>query len=440
MDAAAVAAGLRGLSWEQIEELFVGQARRIEELERRLRLYENPHTPPSLERRKARRVALEPQKRGAPVGHAGATRVAPEPTSRVEVRDETCAACRSNELESLVVESRRITDLGPVLEPETVQFDVTEHRCKKCGTTWKAKHPDLPRVGSFGVRTLVYATMLRHHMRGPIRRVQDHLRHHVGIELSTKGVFDVLGRVEDTCKTEYEKLVAKMQAAPWLHVDETSHKIDGEKVWMWVFRTPTNDALLVIRPSRGKGVVDEILGKESQQTLIVDGWTAYSNHPRQRCWAHLLRIIDEDKDRSPHAAALSNRVHAIYDDLAAFIAEEHSAAERQTKYTDFENRVWQTFLDNVDHEDLDDKLTYLQNGRGDWARCVLHPGMPATNNPAEQALREHVMRRRLFQTFRSNEGAQRYQYAASVLDSWRLQGKDPFEELEALLRRDLCLT
>ena len=446
MDAAAVAAGLRGLSWEKIEDLVLrlvaenaGLAAENAALQRRLRLYENPHTPPNLERRKPRPAVVEPQKRGAPVGHVGATRVAPEPTRRVVVRDETCAACLSKDLESLAVESRRITDLGPVLEPETVQFDVTEHRCKKCGTTWNAKHPDLPRVGNFGVRTLVYASMLRHHMRGPIRRVQDHLLHHVGIELSTKGVYDILGRVEDTCKTEYEKLVAKMRSAPWLHVDETSHKIDGDKVWMWVFRTPTNDVLLVIRPSRGKGVVEEILGENSQQTLIVDGWSAYQNHPRQRCWAHLLRIVDEDKDRSPHAAALSQRVHAIYDELAAFIGQEHSSAERETKYTAIENRVWQTFLDNVEHEGLDDKLTYIQNGRGDWARCVLHPGMPATNNPAEQALREHVIRRRLFQTFRSETGAERYQHAASLLDTWRLQGRDPFQELEALLRRDLCL-
>jgi DNA-directed RNA polymerase specialized sigma24 family protein len=54
---------------------------------------------------------------------------------------------------------------------------------------------------------------------------------------------------------------------------------------------------------------------------------------------------------------------------------------------------------------------------------------------AEQALREHVVRRRLFQTFRSEAGAERYQYAASLLDTWRLQGKDPFAELEKVLRR-----
>lgn len=433
------AGGLRQFSWAEVERAMLALVHENEELRRRLRLYENPHTPPSLERRRKPAPVSEPKKRGAPVGHAGATRVAPEATRRVAVRDEVCVSCQTKEIESLAVKTRLITDLGPVLQPETVLFEVTEQRCKKCGTTWTAKHPDLPRVGSFGVRTLTYATMLRHHMRGPIRRVEDYLKHHHGIELSTKGVHDILGRVEDACKVEYEKLLLKIRAAPWVHVDETSHKIEGDKVWMWVFRTPNSHSLLVIRPERSKKVVDEILGENPSQVVIVDGWSAYSGRIRQRCWAHLLRIVDENKDESPHAAQLSRSVHTIYDDLAAYIAGTHSQAERQAKYTELEARLWKIFLDNIENPDLDAKLTYIQNGRDDWARCVLHPGMPATNNPAEQALREHVMRRRMFQTFRSETGAQRYQYAASLLDTWRLQGRDPFQELEKLLRRDLCL-
>jgi hypothetical protein len=67
-----------------------------------------------------------------------------------------------------------------------------------------------------------------------------------------------------------------------------------------------------------------------------------------------------------------------------------------------------------------------------------HPGMPATNNPAEQDLREHVVRRIQFPTFRSETGAERCQYAARLLDTWRMQGKDPFAELEAAPRRASC--
>lgn len=440
MDRDAIQAGkLRTLPWGKIESLVLEQLSRIVDLERRLRLYENPHTPPSLERRKRVKRTDEPKKRGAPVGHAGATRVAPEPVRIVEVREELCRDCKSKAIRDEGVEKRVITDVGLLLEPETVQFQLTQHACTNCGRKWVARHPDCPQVGAFGVRALVLVTMLRHHLRGPIRRVRDHLLNGHKLELSVKGVHDLLGRVEDTCRDEYDKLLGKIRAAPWVHVDETSHKIEGEKVWMWVFRTPKSDCLLVIRPHRDKDVVDEILGENPDQVIVVDGWSAYNGRRRQRCWAHLLRIVDEDRDAFPAARALSDAVHAKYAELVAFHDRKHSMAERQAKHEAMENEIHQLMLDSIGDERLDAKLTYIRGGRGEWTTCLLYPGMPATNNAAEQALREHVVRRKLFQTFRSESGAERYQYVASLLDTWRLQGLDPFAQLEAVLRQKLCL-
>lgn len=433
------AGGLRSWSWEKIEELVLAQQQRIAELEQRLRQYENPHTPPSLERRRDhRRPPSGGKKRGAPVGHAGATRPVPEVSRSVVVQDEVCASCQSQDVATLGVEKRVITDLGPVLQPESTEYLLTQHECKRCGRAWTAKHPDCPKVGVFGIRTLVFASMLRHHLRGPIRRVQDYLRNHHALDLSTKGVYDLLARSEHACKAEYDETVKRVRASAWVHVDETGHKIKGEKVWLWVFRSKENDVLVVIRPSRGKDVVEEILGSNPGQVIIVDGAKAYNGRRKQRCWAHLLRIVDEGKDSSVHALQLSQQVHALYQELVAFHAEEHSLPERQAKKIDLERRLLDAALDLCHHEDLDPKVNYIQLARDEWATCLLYPGMPATNNPAEQAIREHVVRRKLFQTFQSDAGAQGYQYMASLLDGWRLRGKNPFDELEIVLRRQLC--
>lgn len=441
MDLDAVKAGnLRTLSWEAVEDLVIALQAENDDLRRRLRLYENPHTPPSLERRKrAKPRPGEAKKRGAPIGHIGATRATPEPVRVVEARDEVCIDCHAKDILDAGVEERNITEVDAALQPEATAFRLTKHECKKCGKSWTSSHPECPRIGAFGPRALTLVAMLRYHLRGPLRRVRDHLEHGHKLVLSAKGVYDLLARVEDACRDEYGKLLARIRAARWVHVDETSHKIEGKKVWMWIFRTPNNDSLLVIRPSRGANVVDEVLGENPGQVVIVDGWSAYANRVRQRCWAHLLRIVDENKDASPQAAALSRSVHDLYRELVKFHADEHSMAERRAKHDEMEEAIQQLVLDSITADSsLDSKLTYLQRGRGEWTTCLLHPGMPATNNPAEQALREHVVRRKLFQTFRSDAGAERYQYAASLLDTWRLQGKDPFAELEAVLRRSLC--
>jgi len=86
------------------------------------------------------------------------------------------------------------------------------------------------------------------------------------------------------------------------------------------------------------------------------------------------------------------------------------------------------------------KAQYLKNGLGSWHTCLLHPGMQPTNNLAEQAIREHVIQRKIIGCFRSKRGADNYAYIASVLATWRLQGKNVSEELENLLKRELCFS
>jgi transposase len=85
-------------------------------------------------------------------------------------------------------------------------------------------------------------------------------------------------------------------------------------------------------------------------------------------------------------------------------------------------------------------VTYLKNGLGSWYTCLLHPGMPPTNNLGEQAIREHVIMRKIIGAFRSEKGSEYYQYIASMFATWRFQGKNILEELEKLLRNELCLS
>ncbi len=85
-------------------------------------------------------------------------------------------------------------------------------------------------------------------------------------------------------------------------------------------------------------------------------------------------------------------------------------------------------------------LRYIKNGFGCWYTCMLYSGMEPTNNLGEQAMREHVIIRKIIGCFRSENGAENYQYIASLLATCRLQGKNGFEELEKVLRQELCLT
>jgi len=85
---------------------------KITMLEKRLRMYENPHTPSSQRRFKGGFKGVTPRgKRGAPKGHRGDTRKTPKPDEVVSVTTDQCPFCGGNPGASQEVETALIARL-----------------------------------------------------------------------------------------------------------------------------------------------------------------------------------------------------------------------------------------------------------------------------------------------------------------------------------------
>jgi len=283
--------------------------------------------------------------------------------------------------------------------------------------------------------------MLKFHLRGVLRKIQDFLLFDNNFDISPKGILDILLRVGDACKTSYDKSVMKIQNAEWVHIDETGIKINGDQHWLWIFRTNDDEIMVVIRKSRGGKVLDDILGKDWDKPIIADGWKAYWKYPLvQRCWSHLLRKVDAFKDKSDYGKQLSEEIHHCFRRMKDFLEKDPPMDERIKQKSSYENEMKEIVEKYQEYEELKDSVVYIKNGLGKWYTCLLYPGMEPTNNLGEQAIREHVIMRKIIGCFRSEKGAENYQYIASLLASWKLQDKNIFEELEAILRKELCLS
>ena len=413
-------------------------------LKNRLAFFVNPHTPSSARKIPKQNHEKKPEKkkRGAPKGHKGATRPKPKPEITIEVKADKCENCGSHNIEDMnIIKHRIIEDIQTSAQTlQTTQFDKHTVMCKDCGHEFVSKHPDCPNEGNFGPNLLVYMTMLKYHMRGTIRKVVEFLDYKDDFQISPKGVLDALNRVGKTCKKEYDQLLLKIRAAKWLHIDETGFKVNGEKWWLWVFRTDTDEVLITIEDSRSGRVVDKILGKDWDKPIIVDGWKVYWKFVIvQRCWSHLLREVDDFKKVSKKGKQLSKRIHSMFKYLREFIDSDPSMDLRKEQ-----KEIWdKEMVDLVNrfkrNKKLKAPLKYIENGLGNWFTCLLYPGMEPTNNLGEQAIRESVIIRKIIGTFRSENGSQYYQYIASLLSTWRLQGKNMFDELDTVIRDNLCL-
>jgi transposase len=413
--------------------------RENEILRNRLRFYENPNTPPSqLTLKKKFRDERVEKKGGAPKGHRGATRKKREPDEVIQLSTECRPYCSHELGEPIRTETRIIEDLPPPSKIKVTQFDIDVYGSPNCGAEVKGKHRDCPQVGGFGIYLLVYMTMLKYHLRGPLRKVRDFLCYNDSFEISPKGVRDGLLRVGDACKNEYGELIQRIRNSRWVHVDETGMKVNGEKWWLWIFRTDKADVLTVIRKSGGKNVPQEILG-EHKGVMIADDWRAYNRFVLQRCWAHLIREVDDFKAQSKEGERLSADIHLKFEELKELLGKGPPIDERELMKIRLDMGMEELVERHSAYKEIEEPVTYIRNGLSSWYTCLLYPGMEPTNNLGEQALREHVIMRKIIGTFRSENGSVNYQYIASMLAAWKLQGKNPFEELESLLRKELCL-
>ena len=406
-----------------------------ESLKKKLLLYENPHTPPSRQMFPPK-ITNPPGKRGAPAGHKGATRVL-QPDEIIHVIADTCPKCDHKLGSPIRMEKRTIFDIPPPQKVIVTEYDVDVYRCSYCSTEVKAKHRDLPQKGDMGIYLLNYITMLKYNLRGPIRRVQEFMRINNELNLSIKGINDALMRVGEASKAEYAAIQNRIRKSKWVHIDETGFHVEGKKYWLWSFRSADNDILVVITDSRGRDVVKETMGDNFHGPVIVDGWKAYSYLTiMQRCWAHLIREVDAFKS-SESGMKLSEEIHSMFSDLKESLKSDDMDQGKAMKIV-FDSRIEDLVKRYDTYGELHKPVEYIRNGLGSWFTCLLYPGMEPTNNLAEQAIREHVVIRKIVGTFRSESGSQNYQYISSLLSTWRLQGKSMFVEMDKILRKELC--
>ena len=407
-----------------------------ESLKKKLLLYENPHTPPSRQMFPPK-IMNPPGKRGAPKGHKGATRILDNPDKIIHVTAETCPKCHHALGSPIRTKKRMMFDIPPPQKVMVTEFQVDVYKCSACNTEIKAKHPDMPQKGDMGVYLLNYITMLKYNLRGVTRRVQEFLIVNNNLDLSIKGINDALLRVGDASRKEYDAIRERISHSKWVHIDETGFHVEGKKFWLWSFRSAENDILVVITDSRGRDVVKETMGDNFHGPVIVDGWKGYSYLTIiQRCWPHLMREVDAFKS-SDMGLKLSEEVHSIFGELKESLKFE-DMKQRNAMKDVFDQKMRELVVKYDPYPELHKPVEYIRNGLGSWFTCLLYKGMEPTNNLAEQAIREHVVIRKIIGTFRSEEGSQNYQYISSLLATWRLKGLSMFAEMDKILRKELC--
>ncbi|MGI0140958.1 MAG: IS66 family transposase [Thermoplasmata archaeon] len=416
----------------------------IEELRRRLHVHENSNVPPSVRNQApghSRAHPLTPpegrKKLGAPVGHPGSTRETPAPDEKIIHTAPSCRRCHSPRLKLIGKETTTEVELPPPPKPKVTEHTQHVYRCEECGEEFRAAPADGPEPAEWGPRLQSEVVLGKVLDRLPYRKLRARLVRLGGelLRLSPATLQAIVWRASDRLSGEEAAIIARLRRAPFVHVDESIFRVDGHRQWIWVFVTE-DDLFLVIRDSRARDVVEEVLGKEYSGKIVCDGWKAYLGWVLQRCWAHLLRYGKEGAEKSVEAERLYGELCTLHEQLTRELetASLLARVRRLRKGTRALRGLLKRFGGSKDAA-VRKVVTYLRNGMEGWLTFLSTPGMEATNNRGERGLREAIVIRKIIGTLRNERGARAFTRLLSVLGTWVLRGEDVSSRLYGALGR-----
>jgi len=413
-----------------------------EALEKELRKYKNPNTPPSanqhLKSAYSKTIEVKHHKRGAPFDHPGTNRAKKETPNERHIFGEECPNCQSKRFEVIGQKLQQQEEIPPDIQPEAVNIIRDICQCSKCHLKFLARDDQTPLQGKFGINLIVLVIFLKFIVRGVLRKTTRFLEASFALKLAPASVQAIIERAAQAGEKEYDTLKQKIRGAKLLYIDETSFSVLGKNWWVWVFRSDT-DLLLVIRNSRGNNVLEEILGKNYAGIVVCDCWRAYdflSNALLQRCWAHLLRKSKELKSLA--GKHFHKKLSVLFDEIIKFNAQERTEKQRLRKYAQMTKKLQKIRQYYSRYEECKGVAKYIDFHIESWFTCIKIAGVQPTNNYAEQAIRETVLVRKIIGAFRSVEGTKTYETLASLIATWQLQKLDIKKELTKMLSVNLC--
>jgi transposase len=446
----AEAIALLQLLWAENVRL----AARVAELEARLgQDSSNSSCPPSSDppqasrRRQAAPSGRPPGGQGGHERHLRMLRRGEDVDRIIDHWPTTCARCHQPlsldpALEVTEPRCHQVTEVPPV------RAEVTEHRqhrvrCPACGGETLASLPPEVPAGAFGPRTQAVVTLLSGRYRLSRREVVAVCAELFGFPIS-------LGAVDNLCHATGAALAAPvaevagaLAQAPSVNVDETGWKEHGRRCWLWV-AVAAVATVFTIAPSRGRKVLDELLGEHFGGYVGSDRYSAYSGRPperRQVCWAHLRRDFQGLVDYGGRATMtgqvalrltdrLFHRWHEVRDDLDDPVAWAGFAAELEPRQAEF-----RALLEVGARSPVDKVSGLCQSLLRVWPALWTFTtvrGVEPTNNVAERALRPAVLWRKGSFGTQSAAGSQFVARLLTVTATCRQQGCSVLDYLTAV--------
>src|SRR3954449_1428480 len=212
-------------------------------------------------------VGQERRRIGGQPGHPKHERAAFPPESingaSVDYRLDLCPCC-GDHLEPMPTIVPRVIQQVDVKD---VPLEIQEHRghpgwCARCRKAYEAPLPiGIERGGLVGPRLTTVIAYLKGVCHASFSTVRKFVRDVVGLTISRGQLAEIITKVSQAMEHPYEDLLDRLPDETRFNVDETGHRQNRLRQWIWCFRAGLY-TLFKIDPTRSGDVLIEVLGEE----------------------------------------------------------------------------------------------------------------------------------------------------------------------------------
>ena len=375
---------------------------------------------------------------GAQRGHKGYTRKIPERVDHVvPLLLKKCPECGDKILgEIQETRERYITDLHFVAKVINTKYEIPRKYCRPCKKLVEPQVPQALPHARFGLNLMLFVMYLRFGLRLPVNKVREFFQTIHGVSISGGEIILICHQLAKAYGSHYKKLEQLLKFCKVKHSDTTSWRMNGKNYTAWVFIT-VGAVLYKITRKANADIPLKLFGKKQQgNVLVVDRHSIFRSLAEkagfilQLCWSHILddaRGLERDFGRE--GRYVLEKLKLIFADAVSL---NHQGTEGQIEKLEermkklltrhYKHKTVWKFVKNLVKRDLENLFLF-----------VTHPDVDPTNNISERELRELVLIRKISNGSRSEQGAATTATLLSVIKTLRLQNKDLFQGLRAIL-------
>lgn len=326
------------------------------------------------------------------------------------------------------------------------RFDIPICRCQVCHKRVQGRDPrqTSDALGAAAVQVgpdaLALAVQMNKGLGMPHADVAAVLQDGFQFQVNRSTICRAVDRMARRGETTWHALRDAARRSMVNGVDETGWNVATQLRWLWV-AVSEQVTFCDILPGRGFPQAASLLGADYDGWLTHDGWKPYYKFLRashQSCLSHLLRRCEDlIKIASPAAARFPLKVQAVLQQALALRDRYHHHEISLHGLWTATGRL-EVKLDRVlahpGRDSANRRFTkHLLHERPYIFTFLYCPGLDATNNVSERAIRALIGARKNWGGNRTPRGARAQAVLTSILQTAKQQSKKPFDVLLELL-------